>query len=323
MNSPAVLLTNFYNGESLRILEELVPDGLKLIVLEKPDREEEIKKVGQTDYMIAGGTVKIDREILENAPRLKMIQRSGVGLDVIDQEELKKREIPLYRNEGINARSVAEHTLLLMLSVLRQVVKADQTTRSGMWLKRQFGIQNMDLYGKTVGLLGLGKIGEHVARLLVPFGVTVLYHKRNRLSPSDEKKLKVEFADFSRLMNTSDIISIHCSYSRATHHLIGQKELENMKPVPILINTARGKIATELYLDESLKSGEMAGAGLDVFDEEPARKNLLFDLDNVVISPHIAGVTKNTFTRIYSEAFNNIVSFHHGDVKILEEKRVV
>jgi len=323
MNSPAVLLTNFYNGESLRILEELVPDGLKLIVLEKPDREEVIKKVGQADYMIAGGTVKIDREILENAPRLKMIQRSGVGLDVIDQEELKKREIPLYRNEGINARSVAEHTLLLMLSVLRQVVKADQTTRSGMWLKRQFGIQNMDLYGKTVGLLGLGKIGEHVARLLVPFGVTVLYHKRNRLSPSDEKKLQVAFADFSTLINSSDIISIHCSYNKKTHHLICQKEFENMKPGAILINTARGKIVNEIYLYEYLKNGKMAGAGLDVFEVEPARENPLFGLDNVVVSPHIAGVTKNTFSRIYSEAFNNIVSFHRGDLKLLEEKRVV
>src|SRR5690625_2672455 len=216
MNSPAVLLTNFYNGESLRILEELVPDGLKLIVLEKPDREEVIKKVGQADYMIAGGTVKIDREILENAPRLKMIQRSGGGLDVIDQEELKKREIPLYRNEGINARSVAEHTLLLMLSVLRQVVKADQTTRSVMWLKRQLGIQNMELYDKTGGFLALGKIAVHVARLLVHFGVSVLYHKRNTLAPPAEKKLQVSFADFSTLISSCDIISIRCSYNKTT-----------------------------------------------------------------------------------------------------------
>lgn len=323
MNAPSILLTNFYEGESLRIIRELIPDGFKLVTLEKPDRNEVIRKVAQADYMIAGGSVKIDNEILDNAPRLKMIQRSGVGLDVIEQGELKKRDIPLYLNEGINARSVAEHTLLLMLSVLRQLVQADQTTRSGKWLKRQLGTQNGDLHGKTVGLIGLGKIGEHVARLLIPFGVTVLYNKKNMLSPSNEKELQVRFSDFPTLVHTADIISIHCSYNKDTHHLIGQKEFENMKSGAILINTARGKIVNELCLYKYLKNGKLTGAGLDVFEEEPAWKNLLFKLDNVVVTPHIAGVTKNTFSRIYSEAFNNIVSFDKGDLKLIEEKRVV
>src|SRR5690554_368753 len=167
----SILLTNHYTPSLLSIIEKEVPQGFSVISIEKPTKEEIIKKAIDADYFLVGGRIKIDRDVIESAPVLKMIQRTGVGMDAIDLEVLKEKEIPVYVNYGVNSRSVAEHTILLMLSVLRRLALVDSTLKSGIWKKHEMGIQNRELYGKTVGLIGLGHIGSYVAQMLMPFGV--------------------------------------------------------------------------------------------------------------------------------------------------------
>ena len=181
----------------------------------------------------------IDREVIEKASHLKMIQRTGVGLDSIDTIAIKEKNIPVYINRGVNARSVAEHTLMLMLATIKKMPLVHNKVISGTWERQQLGIQCNELYRKTVGLLGMGNIGRLVAELLKPFGVNILYHKPHRLSKEDENYLRATYVDFKTLYKQADILSLHCPLNKETERIIGKEILEEMKSTCIIINTAR------------------------------------------------------------------------------------
>ncbi len=320
---PFILPTNCYRSKPLSIIEEELPEKFDLILLHKACKKELIEKAVNADYFLAGGSLPIDREVVNAAINLKMIQRTGVGVDKFDLDVLKEKGIPVYVNRGVNSRSVAEHTIMLILSVLRRLPLLDNSVKKGSWLKHELGVECSELYNKTVGLVGLGNIGAEVAKMLQAFGARVKYFGPSCLPECEEKVLNVSFCSLPELLKEADIISLHCPLNTETEKMIGSKEIATMKSGAIIINTSRGRLIDEDALIDSLKSGYFKGAGLDVYAEEPLSKDSpLLKLDNVVLTPHVGGLPSETFRRMMRNAFQNIRLFEEGKRARLESKRL-
>lgn len=321
---PLILLTNKYSDKVLATVKMLIPDGFDFASLEVANQKNLLEKAGEADYFLASGRVRIDHAVLEAAKKLKMIQRTGVGTDTLDLYELKKRDIPVYVNAGVNAVSVAEHTILLMLAVLRRLPWVDAGLKTGIWQKNDIGIENNSLQNKAVGLLGAGDIGKLVAKMLKAFSVKILYYDPVKLSEKEERTLGIEFCSFDELMKQVDILSLHCPLNPQTRGIIGPFALSLMKKDAFIINTGRGPLIDETALVTALQAGQLKGAGLDVFSNEPPPKDHpLFSLSNVVLTPHVGGLTLETFSTMIKDAFENIRLFHNGKADLLENKRLI
>jgi len=319
-----LLLSNHYEGTPLEILKNAVGDKFKLEVLETATQEELQRKIPGADYLLVSGRLKIDKDVLCKATKLKMIQRTGVGLDNIDLEYLRENNIPLYVNYGVNANSVAEHAVMLMLEVLRQTYIVNKKIRRGIWEKQKTGLSTHELAGKTVGLIGIGNIGKRVAELLSVFNVEIIYYDKNPLNEDQEKKLGVRYCEFKDLLKTADIVSLHCAKNNDNTHLISESEIQLMKSGSVIINTARGGLIDTTALDKALQNGKLLGVGIDVFEEEPIiNSNLLLKHDNAILSPHISGVTYEAFARMMERGVRNIALFEEGLLNEIEENKVV
>ena len=323
VSKPIILPTNFYEGDQLEVIQELAPKNFELIFLKEASQKELINTISLADYLLVGGRLQINSEVLEHAKRLKMVQRTGAGLDNMDFHAFRKRSLPLYVNFGVNANSVAEHTIMMMLALLRNMPLVHETTKLGKWNKHGFGLASRGLKGKIVGLFGMGHIGLEVARLLQVFNVKVLYNKPNRLSSLEEKELGISYCTLEELLKNSDIISLHASLNASTKHVINIESLKQMKSSSYLINTSRGQLVDEPALVEALNKRIIRGAALDVFEKEPFdASNGLFQCENVILTPHIGGVTTESFTEMMRAAFKNIELFHNGFQTEIEHKRV-
>lgn len=316
-----ILLTNRYDEEPFKIIQSVIPEGFQLEMLDKVCQEEVAEKAVDADYLLVSGRLKIDRQILENARKLKMIQRTGVGLDSLDLEEMKKRNIPLYVNKGVNADSVAEHSVLLMLACLRRLVMIHQNTKNGVWKKQSQGVQTRELKGKKVCLIGMGNIGQAVAEMLKGFGTETLYYSRKRLPQQKEDELKISYVELEELLHEADIISLHCPLTEETRGMLNQESIEKMKDGVMIINTARGALIEEEALVQALKSGKVQFAGLDVFAEEPLKNTELSNLDNVIMTPHIGGITYDSFHCMMQEAMRNIELYEKGKLDEIEQAK--
>lgn len=319
---PVILLTNKYSEKVLNVVRAELPSGFDFISLESASKEELISKAGMADYFLASGRIEIDKEVIESATKLKMIQRTGVGADTLDMESLHAKGINVYINAGVNSLSVAEHTILLMLSVLRRLPTVDASVKTGIWLKNDIGVENRSLNNKVVGLIGVGNIGKKVIKMLQPFGVEIYYYDPFRLTESEEVNLNIQYCALEDLLTKIDILSLHCPLTRETRGIIGISELSAMKTGSYIINTARGPLIDENALVSALQSGKLAGAGLDVFQKEPLKKeNPLISLNNVVLTPHVGGLTLETFSKMMRDAFENIRLFEMGQFDLLEDKK--
>jgi len=320
---PVILLTNKYSDKVLSVVRNELPQGFDFISLHNADRDTLIKKAGEANYFLASGRVSIDKEVIEAATKLKMVQRTGVGTDTIDLNTLKEKSIPVYVNPGINSVSVAEHTILLILAVLRRLSQVNAGIKAGKWGKNDVGIECRSLSNKTVGIIGMGNIGKKVVKMLKPFGVKILYYSRSRLPEIEEKGLLIQYCDLPILLKQVDILSLHCPLTHQTKEIIGKSEIASMQYGAIIINTARGSLINEVALIEALKSGHIGGAGLDVFSNEPLGKdNFLLNLDNVILTPHVGGLTLETFSKMIRDAFNNIRLFEDGRFNLIEDKKL-
>ena len=242
-------------------------------------------------------------QVIAAAPRLRLIQKIGVGVNTIDLDAAKARGIAVCNLPGTNSRAVAEMTLLLMLATLRRLPQFDAALRTGTWATPPL-IQDRlgELGGKTIGLVGFGAVPAILAPILTAMGCRVLYTAR---APKPE--LPYEYRDLNALLAESDIVSLHIPQTPETTRLIDAAALARMKPGAILINTARGLLVDEAALRQALTAGHLAAAGLDVFEREPTPPgNPLLTLDNVVVAPHIAWVTSGTFERSFAIAADNI-----------------
>ena len=315
-----ILITNRYAGEPLEIVYELCPARFRLLF---PSGEhggcldEQIK---DADYLLVSGRLSITGDILSKAGRLKMIQRTGVGLEMLDMESIRQKGIPLYVNRGINAESVAEHTLLLILACLRRLINLDKNTKARIRSKQEQGVRTFELHGKTVGIFGMGQTARALVKLLKPFNTRILYYDPFQRS-TDEG---LQFCKFEELLTESDILTIHCPLTQETQGMINRHAIQKMKDGVVLINTARGKIINTKDLISALEAGKISYAALDVYEEEPPKDVLCFSgLDNIILTPHIAGVTNDSFRQMISRSFYNIACFDEGKPEEIEQYRMI
>lgn len=255
-------------------------------------------------------TDKIDDAVLAAAgPKVKIFANYAVGVDNVDVKAAQKRGIMISNTPGVLTETVAEFTIGLIFAVSKRIVEADEFTRKGKfvgWAPMLF--LGSDLKEKTLGIVGLGRIGGEVARRMHDgFGMNIIYYDANRKKEL-EKLYHVEYADLETLFKTSDVVSIHVPLLPATRHLIGAKELAMMKPTAYLINTSRGPVIDEIALVEALKNKVIRGAAIDVYEKEPALTPGLAELDNVVLTPHIASASLETRSKMAEMAAENIIT---------------
>jgi D-3-phosphoglycerate dehydrogenase len=246
--------------------------------------------VSQYDVLIVRSRTKVTREIIEAGARLNVIGRAGVGLDNVDREIAEERGVTVLNTPEAPAEAVAELTMGLILSTARSIPLADHTMKEGKWMKKK--LRGWQLKGKTLGTIGLGNIGLRVARLARAFGMKILITKRTPPAPDLLRDLDGEFIPLKDLLRRSDIVTIHTPLTPQTHHMIGAEEMELMKESAYLINTSRGAIVDEQALLEALKSGKLAGAAMDVYEEEPPKDLTLIRMAHVVCTPHVGAQTE-------------------------------
>jgi D-3-phosphoglycerate dehydrogenase len=247
-----------------------------------------VAEIADAEALIVRSATKVTPELMDKAPRLRVVGRAGVGVDNIDLEEATRRGVLVMSTPGGNAVSVAEHTFALMLGLARQVPRLDKAMHEGKWEKGSAA--GTEVRGKTLGLIGLGRIGGEVAVRAEAFDMKVLGYDPF-ISEAAARELQVELVPLEKLLAESDFISLHTAVSPATQNMINAKTLAMMKKGSRLVNAARGELIDEAALAEALKSGHLAGAALDVFVEEPPKTADLVGLPNVVATPHVAGST--------------------------------
>ena len=253
------------------------------------------------------------KELLAAARRLRFIQKLGAGVDRIDLEVCRSRGIGVARLHAGNSIPVAEHTVLLMLAVYRQLPQIDRRTRAGAWQKEDARGMHRQLQNKTVGLVGFGAIGRQVAQRLSGFEVTIIYYDPVRASRDVEQRLAVSYAELDALVRTADIVSLHLPLLPQTAGIIDAKRIRAMKPGAVLINCARGGLVDEAALVAALKDGRLFGAGIDAFASEPPVGSPLLELDNTVVTSHLAGATLDNFSGIIARAVENAKTVLRGD----------
>ncbi|MBT8172475.1 MAG: D-glycerate dehydrogenase [Nitrosopumilus sp.] len=266
-------------------------------------------KIKEVDGIICFPYDKINKDTIDLAKNLKVISTYSVGFDHIDVNYAKKKKIRVGYTPEVLTDATADLAFTLLLDVLRRVSEGDRIIREGKW-KEIYGAHDyvgVDLQGKTLGILGLGRIGRTLAKRAKAFDMKIIYHNRNRISKSKEKAMGVKYASFEKLVTQSDVLSIHVPHTKETDHLFNMKVFRKMNKSAFLINTARGKIVNEKELAIALKKNIIAGAGLDVFEEEPMNgKNPLIKLQNVVLAPHIGSSTKETRAKMAQITVKNL-----------------
>lgn len=258
------------------------------------------------------GWAPLPAEVLQASTRLRAVHKLGVGTDKVDTDWCRANGVAVLRLGGGNAIPVAEHTVLLMLAALRRVAWLDPATRRGEWAKEQARAVQRQLSGKHVGFVGFGAIGREVCRLLSGFGVTLLYHDVVRLPTAEEQRLQVRHVELDELLGSCDVVTLHCPLTPQTRHLIGARELALMKREAVLVNCARGGVVDEAALVAALRDGQLAAAGLDVFESEPPADSPLLELDNVVVTPHAAAATLDNFHDVIARAVTNVQAVLDG-----------
>jgi glyoxylate reductase len=268
-----------------------------------------LKQLKDADALLCLLTEKIDPELLAAAPNLKMVATISVGLDHVNVPACTKRGVPVTHTPGVLTETCADFAWALLLASARRVAEGDKYMRAGKYKAWDLLMMlGTDVHGKTLGIIGFGRIGQAVARRAAGFDMRVLYH--DTLLPKPPDGIRAERVDsLDQLLSQSDFVSIHTVLDPSTRHLIGEKELRKMKPSAYLVNSARGPIVDEKALVKALKGGWIRGAGLDVYEEEPKMAPGLAKLPNVVLAPHLASASIETRTGMASMAASSLVDF--------------
>jgi len=270
---------------------------------------EELERIiGEYDAIVIQAFTKVPRSVLEKAEKLKLIARAGTGLEHVDLEYAKKRGIVVKNTPQANAVSVAELTFGLMIAVARKIVSADAYVRSRKGWDRP-SYKGIELFGKTLGLIGFGNIGRLVAVRANAFGMKVVAY--DPFVPAGEMKQTgvTRIGELDELLSASDVVSVHVPLTDETRHMIGAEQFGKMKPTAIFINTCRGAVVDEAALAAALKEGKIAGAGIDAYEEEPPLNSPLLELENVVLTPHTGGITKEAVERMSMQAAEIVIDF--------------
>ncbi|HHY08498.1 MAG TPA: D-glycerate dehydrogenase [Corynebacteriales bacterium] len=309
-----VLVTRKLPDEAMRLLYETCE--VELNPYDRAMTEDEIiEGLNDKQGLLCLLTDTINAQIMDAAKNLKVISNYAVGFDNIDVKAATERRILVTNTPGVLTETTADLTWALLMAAARRIVEADGFMRRGEykgWGPMLF--LGGDVFGKTLGLIGMGRIGSAVARRAAGFNMRVLYYDMNRLSEDEEKAFGVEYAEFDEVLKESDFVSLHVPLLSSTWHLIGERELSLMKLTSYLINTSRGPVVDEKALVEALRSCRIAGAGLDVYENEPEMAPGLHELENVVLLPHIASASVDTRTKMGTMAAHNLIAGLVGEL---------
>lgn len=280
-----------------------LPDRLKEFGEVTDDKNE----IPNANVMLVRSATKVNREMIDSAKNLKLVIRGGVGVDNIDVEYCKEKGIEVRNTPEASSIAVAELTFAIMLSIQRNIVKAHNSTKNSEWLKKQ--LKGRELYGKTLGLVGIGRIGTEVAKRAKAFGMNVIATRE-----SEEQSEYAEIVDLDELLEKSDFISFHVPLTEETKGMVNKENIEKMKDGVVIINNARGKVVIENDLAEALKSGKVRYAGIDVYQQEPPEGSPLLSVENILLTPHIGAQTYENMNRIGDIVYEIIKDFagsHH------------
>lgn len=270
--------------------------------------------LAEAQYLITAA-FPVTRQLLDKAPKVKLIQKTGSGVDNIDLPAAKEKGIMVSSTPGANSNSVAEMTIGMILCLYRKLHFLDRETKQGKWLMFEHRPYMFEMKNKIHGIIGMGNIGREVAKLSKAFGTKIIYYDAYRMDPEREKELGVSYVPLDKLLATADIISVHVPLLPETRGLIGREQLKQMKANAILINVARGNIIDEQALAEALHDGGLLGAAFDTFASEPiSRDNPLLKFDQVLATPHIAGGTCDVLETVLRLAFQNIAKLEAGQL---------
>jgi len=280
---------------------------------DKLSRADLLKHVADKDGLVCLLTEKVDEELLSAAPKLRIAATVSVGYDNIDVPACTKHKVVATNTPGVLDDTTADFAWTLLMAVARRLLEGDSWMRSGSWNGWDLDqLVGGDVWGKTLGILGFGRIGRGVARRALGFQMRVLYNDAVRAPADVEKELNAEFVDRDRLFRESDFISLHVPLLPDTRHLISKDNLEKMKRTAFLVNTSRGPVVDEAALAEALENGKIAGAALDVFEHEPKVHPALLTRKDVILTPHMASASLDTRTKMAVMAANNVVALFEG-----------
>ncbi len=317
-----IMMLQPIGAEQEAIIKEQLPAGFTLGSVKGRTPEDLKAGVSQADYCV-WWDLPVTADVVAAGPGVKLYHKWGVGIDNIDIEACRAAGIRIARTTGSNAVPVAEATIGLMIAIARRIVQAHIATVAGGWPKTEVSQRSILVSGKTVGILGLGAIGKGVAKRLRGFDCTILYNNRNRLPEAEERELGVQYRPLEALLAESDIVSLNCPLTPETAGMLDARRLSMMKKGALLVNVARGGIVVEADLVAALKSGHLAGAAVDVFDQEPPPKDHpLLHMENVICTPHTASTAYENSRRSVAHWLGNILHVHRGE-EIPEKDRVL
>ena len=275
--------------------------------------EEIINIISAYEALIVRSATKVTKNIIKAGKKLKVIGRAGAGVDNIDVVTAKEKNILVMNTPGGNTNATAEHTLALILSLLRKVPYSNDTTHKGKWEKKN--IKGSELSNKTLGIIGFGNVAIRLSNLVKGFDMNILTYSKS-LASRQEKFPDIKNVSFDELITTSDIISFHCKATPDGKPLINKEHYKKMKPTTVIINTARGNIVEENDLNNALNNNMIAGAALDVYSKEPAKENILFNNPKIILTPHIAASTVEAQIIVAEMIANQICNFLLKGVKV-------
>lgn len=276
-------------------------------------KEEVMERIADIDVFVPNFSFQTNAEIIDAAKKLKLIANFGVGYNNIDTEYAASKGIVVTNTPQSVLEPTAELCFALMMATARKIAYYNHKLHSGVRLDWGiYGDLGMPLYGQTLGIYGMGRIGQAVARRAVASGMNIIYHNRHQLPKDIEDKYNARYVDFDTLLKESDIISLNAPATAETYHLMGEREFKQMKSTAILINTARGQLVDDKALAVALKTGEIYAAGLDVFEKEPKILPELLELDNAILTPHTGTGTHAARLDMTLEVAKNIINFYEG-----------
>ncbi len=287
-------------------MEQAYPEMETLVVTDSASDEEKIEACRDAEAIImVAASLSVD--VLKGCPNVKLLQGIGAGFDKVDIKSINALGIPYANNGGGNAIPVAEFTMSLIAGLARGVFRGAQNARDGNWNSGLRETPSWEIAGKCVGIIGMGAIGQRVAKLLVGYDCDTVYYKRTRVSAALEQELHARYLPLDELLKASDVVTMHNSLNKSTIGMIGREQLAMMKPTSFLVNTTRGACIDQDALYDALTSGGIAGAALDVLAEEPTPSdNPFWKLNNVIITPHQSGISQEAVTRSAAFAFANV-----------------
>ncbi|MCW4048521.1 MAG: hydroxyacid dehydrogenase [Candidatus Bathyarchaeota archaeon] len=295
-------------------VEYLKKKGVNVVELPPGSKEDALMKIIEdVDGLITRGSIKITREMMTKSPRLKVVGVHGIGCDHVDLEAAREHGKVVCNTPDALTVTVAEMAMALTLALMRNVVSADKAVRGDEWNRKYSDLIGAELAGKTVGVIGMGRIGEATAKRLLAFEADVVYWSRTR-KPSVEEKLGVTWMELDDLLKASNIISLHIPGTAETYHLLGEREFGLMKNGVRIVNTARGRVIDEEAMIKALKSGKVKAAALDVFEKEPlSQESPLCGMDNVILTPHLGASNLEGMQRMAVQVAEEVLKTINGE----------